>query len=169
MILVLFVACDCRLCMVFQGLRHDPRLPRALFRAVHPHGEEARINYFLPKDDETALAYEKRRRLGPSLDDGEKNVSHPPLALASDTDEENRRSNSIMYETTSPQVRARWTRSTFLRSRMTPSRGTTHRWMDDRRSVLEGHTTLRSNSLRLCASVDRKYVLSFSPSLGVEY
>lgn len=40
----------------------DPRLPRALFRPLEIPGEGERIGYFLPVDDETALAYAKRRR-----------------------------------------------------------------------------------------------------------
>ncbi|KAI5477001.1 Paf1 family protein [Pseudohyphozyma bogoriensis] len=43
----------------------DARLPRAVFRPVEVPGEGARIGYFLPQDEDTATAYEKRRRDGP--------------------------------------------------------------------------------------------------------
>lgn len=152
--------------MESQGVRDDPRLPRALFRAATVPGEAAaRIGYFLPKDDETALAYEKRRRLGPSLDDDDedvKTVGSSPPPLVSLTDEEARSSNSTSSETTRSQVPDDWTRNMSLRLRRDLSKERTHRWMDGSRSVLEVHTTLLSTPLRLCASVDQKYVPLFS-------
>lgn len=42
----------------------DVRLPRAIFRPVDIPGETGRIGYYLPETEETALAYEERRRVG---------------------------------------------------------------------------------------------------------
>lgn len=42
----------------------DPRLPRAIFRPVEIPGEEGRVGYYLPQDDETAAQYERRREQG---------------------------------------------------------------------------------------------------------